>query len=110
MNKFWGAIGFSETNEIEPGVYEETVRERFYTGEVVRNSYSLNAGESINDNVQISAQISIIDDGYLCENSYKILYVNYMGAYWKVKNVSFSFPRVLLTLGGVYNGSKAETS
>lgn len=110
MNKYWGNIGFSETVETSPGVYEELVQEHFYTGEITRNSYSLNAGSGVNDDIQTSTQISIINDGYLCENAHKILYVNFMGADWKVKDVSFQFPKAILTLGGVYNGPKTETS
>lgn len=110
MNKYWGNIGFSETVETSPGVFEESVNERFYTGEITRNSYSANSGSGVNDDIQTSTQISIVNDGYLCENAQKILYVYFMGEAWKVKNVAFNFPRAILTLGGVYNGPKAETS
>lgn len=110
MNKFCGVIGFSNSVEIEDGVWVNKVKEKSYTGEIIKNTFSNVSSGNINDDIQLNCQISIIHDGYLCENLQKILYVSFLGTDWKVTNATPQYPRIILTLGGVYNGPKAETS
>lgn len=38
MSKWFGKIGYAETLETEPSVYEETMIERDYYGDLVRNT------------------------------------------------------------------------
>lgn len=107
MAKFYGAIGYAETQELRPGVWTESVVEKFYCGDILKNSRRLEAGESINDNVNINNIISIVSDPYVTEHIFAIRYVRWMGTVWKVTNVEVQTPRLLLTIGGVYNGPTA---
>ena len=104
MAKFYGTIGYAVTEEIRPGVWEPNVTERNYYGELIRNFRKLESSGNLNDNINVANEISIVADPYAYENFHSMLYVTYMGAKWKVTNVEVQHPRLILTLGGVYNG------
>lgn len=103
MAKFFGAIGFAETIEVQPGVYIDRITERNYYGELIRNtSRWTTSQESINDDLNINNQISIIADPYAVNNFHSMKYIEFMGAKWKITNVEVSYPRLILSVGGVY--------
>ena len=104
MPKFFGKIGYSESKETSPGVWVDGIVEREYYGDVVRNSSSWRTADKLNDDISINNSISILADPYAMNAFHKMRYVNFMGANWKITNVEVEFPRIILTLGGVYNG------
>lgn len=104
MAKYFGKIGFAETVQTRPGIWQEQITEREYYGDVNRNSRRLQSTDQINDNINVSNEISIIADPYANENFHAIRYVEFMGAKWKASYVEVRFPRLVLTLGGLYNG------
>ena len=102
--RFFGKIGFENTEETIPGVWEPVIERRDYIGDVVRNQRRWQEHqESINDNLNISNEISILADDYLLENLGKMKFVEFGGSEWKISNISIQYPRVVLTLSGVYN-------
>ena len=103
MAKFYGLVGYEETAETAPGVYEEQITERPYYGDVLRNSRRLQSADQVNDNVNISNEISIVADPYAMANFHSMRYVVYMNTKWKVSNVSVQYPRLVLTLGDLYH-------
>ena len=103
MAKYHGMIGFIETKEVTPGVWTEEVVERPYYGEMTRNMKRYINSESTNDNITISNSLSIIAAPYASQNFQKIYYVTFMGTKWKVENAEVQFPRITLSLGGLYN-------
>lgn len=104
MAKFYGKIGYANTVETKPGVYEEQIVERSYYGDLVRNTRRLQSADQVNDNINISNEISIVADPYATNNFHTMRYAVFMGTKWKISNVEVSYPRLILTLGGVYNG------
>lgn len=104
MGKFYGEVGFVETVETSPGVWTEQVVTRMYSGDVIRLTKRWEAGEGLNDNLNINNQISILADPYAVQHFHTIRYVNWMGANWKVNTVEVQYPRLILFIGGVYNG------
>lgn len=107
MAKFHGIVGFINTVETEPGVHEEVPTERTYFGDVTKNARGLQSSNNVNDNVSVSNIISISADEFAIQNFYNIRYVVFMGVKWKVSNADVQMPRIVLTLGGVYNGEQA---
>ena len=103
MAKFYGQIGFAETVEVEPGLWEEQIVEHSYYGDLTRNSSRYQTSTGVNDNIVISNNISIIADPYASENFQHMRYATYMDAKWKITNVDVQYPRIILTLGGKYN-------
>lgn len=104
MAKFFGKIGYGITNEIRPGVWDETITEREYFGDVNRLSRSLSVSDKVIDDITISNEISILADPFAYENFHTIKYIEYMGAKWKISKVEVKYPRLILATGGVYNG------
>lgn len=103
MAKWYGVIGYAETAETEPGLWEEEIVERPYYGDLIRNTRRLQNSSSINDNVEISNELSIVADPYANQNFYSMRYAEFMGAKWKISSVEVQYPRLILTLGGLYN-------
>ena len=104
MARFYGVIGYATTSETKPGVWTEQIVERNYAGELRRNTRRLQTTDQLNDNVTISNEISIVADPYAYQNFHSMRYVKFMGTAWKITYVDASQrPRLILTLGGVYN-------
>lgn len=103
MNKFYGAIGYATTSELGPGVWGEVITVREYYGDVIKNVSQYRNSGSLNDNLNIVNKFSIVADPYAYENFHSMKFIEYMGARWKITDVEEQFPRLILTVGGVYN-------
>jgi hypothetical protein len=103
MAKFYGVIGYAETVETKPGVWKEQITERTYYGDLIRNTRRLQTTDQLNDNINVANEISIVADPFANENFHSMRYVEFMGAKWKITNVEVQYPRLILTIGGVYN-------
>lgn len=110
MAKWYGRIGYVDTIEVEPGVYEEQITWRPYYGDVLRNSRLLQNSGNINDDVNISIQISIVADPYATDHIHTMRCVEYMGSKWKVTNVDVQYPRLTLSIGGLYTNGEQSGS
>lgn len=104
MAKFYGEIGYVITTEVSPGVWKEKPVKRKYYGELIRNTRRLQSADQLNDNINVANEISIVADPFANENFHSMRYVEFMGAKWKISNVEVKYPRLILTIGGVYNG------
>lgn len=108
MARYFGKVGYSEENvETAPGVWEDVVVEFSYYGDVLRNTRKLIEGEKVNNDLSVGNSISIVADAYANEHFFAIRYVEWTGALWTVTDVEVQSPRLLLRLGGVYNGPKS---
>ena len=109
--KFHGIIGYATVREgtgENIGIDEDVIEERPYFGDVLRNSRKYEKGESVLDELRIDNKISVVADAYAWDNFFKMKYVQWMGALWKITNVEVERPRLILTIGGVYNGPTAR--
>ena len=107
MAKYYGTIGYVTTVETEPGIWEEETTERQYPGDLLSNFRNLQNSGDINDNVNIANKISILADPYANDHFHDMRYAEFRGTKWKITNVEVQYPRLILTLGGVYNGEQA---
>lgn len=103
MAKFYGTIGYVTTAETRPGVWEEQITERNYAGDLIENRRMVQSSDQLNDNINIANEISIVADPYANGNFHAMRYVVFMGAKWKITNVRVAYPRLILTIGGIYN-------
>ena len=105
MDKWCGKVGYSVTEETEPGIWESKITEYEYYGDLVKNTIRrFQSSGEVNDNINILNNISIVADPFAYENFSHIAYAEFMGVKWKVSDVEVKYPRLILTLGGVYNG------
>jgi hypothetical protein len=107
MAKFYGVIGYAVTKETAPGVWTEEITEQSYYGDLTRNMRRLQGSGDLNDDINVANEISIVADPYANANFHSMRYVAFMGAKWKISKVEVQYPRLILTLGGVYNGKQA---
>jgi hypothetical protein len=106
MARFFGKVGYGEPTETAPGVWEDRIVEVEYQGDVQRSHRKLE-GEDVLQDVQVLNAISIVADDRAMAHFFRIKYVIWQDVYWTVASVEVRAPRLILTLGGVYNGPKA---
>ena len=110
MTRFSGSIGYGETVEDPPGSgsYTERIVEKRYFGNVEWSNRRFTNDQKVNDDVALNNYISVVADSYCNQNFMNIQYVKWRGTYWDVSNVEVKHPRLMLYLGGVYNGPTPE--
>ncbi len=104
MAKWYGSICFAETVETSPDVWEEQITERTYYGDILSHKYRRQSGEGLNDNIVVSNEISVLSDPFAFAHFQFIRYITFMGAKWNVTNVEVQYPRLIISVGEVYNG------
>lgn len=108
MAKYFGNIGYKITAEVEPGTWEPTIINRPYYGDInrsyIRESYAADMTTNILSPV-VNNTLSIVADPYAYEHFHNIVCAEFMGAYWTVDSVEVEYPRLILSLGEIYNGN-----
>lgn len=106
MARWSGKIGFSDgEEETAPSVFCEKITERQYYGDVLDFGRQTQSSDQINDDIQVGNQLSIVCDPYATANLYNMRYATFMGQKWKVSSVKVTYPRLTLTLGGLWHGN-----
>lgn len=107
--RFHGAVGYAVSTETAPGVWKDVITEKSYYGDVVRNSRRLAAPllvpPELNNNLALENSFSILADADAYENYMKFRYITWEGNRWTITNVEVSRPRLILTIGELWNGN-----
>jgi hypothetical protein len=106
--KWYDDIGFRVEVEQEPGVWEPKIETRKFYGDIVKEAWKEQQGDSINPNLLVTNRVSIVADPYLLHNFHKIAFIKFLGAKWKVSNVDVNSPRLILSLGDLYLEEEEE--
>lgn len=104
MAKWFGRIGYAFTKETEAGIWETNIEEYPYYGDITSNRWKRQNSGEINDNINLSNVISIIANPFAYQNCSNMAYVEFMGTKWKISDIEIQYPRLILSIGGVYNG------
>lgn len=106
MARFSGEVGYGESVEDPPGsgVWVDKIVEFTYEGDVIRSNRQLTNVEDVNPDIIVSNSISIVANQYATEHFFNIKYVRWAGVLWTVGAVEVRSPRLILSLGTVYNG------
>ena len=110
MGKFSGLIGFvSNSGETYPGsgIYDTSVIERTYCGDIQKATNRYPSDSSIATTLKLDNIFSFVMDPYIYANHGNIAYIIYSGTCWKVEKIDIQRPRITISVGGVYNGPKA---
>lgn len=110
MAKFYGPVGYAEQVQTAPGVWQEQIVEHFYSGDLLRNQMRYQSADKLNDDLNIANEVSILADPFAMKNSGKMRYVGFQGSLWKISSIEVQYPRLILTIGGVYNGQTNRAS
>lgn len=108
MAKFHGCVGYSVQTESAPGVWTNVIEEHDYFGDILRTSRQLREGENLRSDITVGNSISIVADAFAVAHFFAIEYVEWSGALWIVEDVTVQAPRLILRLGGVYNGRRGK--
>lgn len=103
MAKFFGKVGYSETQEVRPSIYKEVCTESSYYGDVLTNQWKKEDSQGVNDDTRVNNQISILADEKALTSFHLMRWVEWKGVKWKISNINVQPPRIILTIGGVYN-------
>lgn len=109
--RFYGAVGYSVSTETSPGVWQDVITEKTYFGDVINNARRLEAPSmvppEVNSAVALENSFSILADADAYANFMKMRYVVWEGSYWQVISAQVRRPRLILTIGGIWDGNKA---
>lgn len=101
--RYYGKIGYFDTVETKPGLFENQMIYKTYKGDVLRNYKRNQDGSKVNSDISVNNSISIVADPYAHEHFFKIKCVEWQGALWSVSSVEVQYPRLILELGGLYD-------
>jgi len=110
MNKFKGYIGFVSQVEDPPGIFKEEVIERKATGDILKNTQRFSIGDTTNGDIKITNSFSIIGDSYAWKHVADIRYLVWQGNNWTIDSIDMEYPRLIVTLGGLYNNGPQTNS
>lgn len=110
MAKFYGAIGYALLEESVPGNWTDKVVEKNYRGDVILNQVRMQSGDKVNDDINIDNSISILADAYAYTNLGFMKYIIWNGVAWKIQSFTINRPRIVLQIGGIYNGERPPSS
>lgn len=107
--RFYGKVGFVETQKTAPGVYTETViAEKYYYGDILNWSpREEESNDQANDELNVSNRISIMGNRFAYSHISAIKYIEWLGSRWRIRNATVNYPRIVLDIGGLYKGKEA---
>lgn len=103
MPKCSGVIGYALAGETQPGVWTEGITEKKYIGEIVKDNRRIVDQGEINGSINISNNISVISNRFMLDNMAYMRYLTFNNSKWKISSVEIKPPRIIITLGGLYN-------
>lgn len=108
MPKYAGKIGFAKQVEVAPGVWDDSIVERTYRGDILRNTNRWETRDKVNEDFNISNSVSVVADSFIYENSYAMKYLTLHGVRWSIGSFEEKPPRLIINIGGLYNGPEPE--
>jgi hypothetical protein len=107
--KFYGVVAYAITEEVNHGKHKEVIHKKKYRGDIIRVSRRLQSADKVNDDICINNEIKILADAFAYQNFQNILYVEWLGTKWKVESATIERPRIILEIGGEYNGTNGPS-
>ena len=106
MAKWSGKIGYIKIEEVERGIWSdgEVIEHQHFGDTISDRNKAQQQTDSTNINLVLANKISIVSDTFAIENFGFMKYVVIKGVKWKITEVEIQRPRLILTVGGIYNG------
>jgi len=110
MAKYSGLVGYITQEESSPGVWSSVENPKLMKGDIIRQSSSFQSdgrtsSSKVNDDITLNHRVSLLGDAYAFSNYYTIKWIALDGLKWQVSSVEIQRPRIIVTLGGLWNGS-----
>lgn len=104
MAKWFGKIGYATTVQTAPSVWKPKIEEHSYYGDIIRNNSNRNGNtDTTNDDLTFDAQVSIVADQFAHQHFASMKWIELYGVKWKVTKIEPRPPRLILTVGGLFN-------
>jgi hypothetical protein len=107
MARFCGEIGFGTPVEVAPGRWKDVIVEQIFFGDVLRNDINSESGEKVVPDFTFTNRISIVAGRDALKRRKQIRYIKFEDDLWKIESIEVQERRLILSLGGVYNGPTA---
>lgn len=105
MARYSGRVGFATQVETAPDVFKDVITERRYKGDVERDALRLEeVPDKVNDDLSLGNAISLMVDSYGRDHFHAIRYIEWAGVLWTVRSAEVKHPRLIVRMGGKYNG------
>lgn len=110
MAKFSGLVGYVTQVESKPGVWTPDESSKMMRGDVISQSSTNGNGShiadtgKINDDVALNHRVSLLGDNYAFNNYFNMKWIQVGGAKLQITSVELRRPRIIITVGGLYNG------
>lgn len=100
--KWFGEIGYFEETENVDGVTTNTFQTQQYYGDIIKNYKTNTDAGTVNEDFDVNNRISVVADPYLIGHFHRIAWITFMDVKFKVHSVELQYPRLIVSLGGVY--------
>lgn len=104
MAKYAGLVGYVTEEETSPGVWSPVESPIMMKGDVINQRYNVIDDNRVNSNVTLNHRISLLGDSYAFDNYHLIRWINFRGSKLEVSSVEIQRPRLIVSLGGLWNG------
>jgi hypothetical protein len=104
MAKFSGLVGYVTQSESSPGVWSSVENPIMMKGDIIRQSSNGQNDDKVNSDVSLNHRVSLVGDAYSFGNYYNIRWVEINGLKWEISSIEIQRPRIIVTLGGIWNG------
>lgn len=108
MSKWYGKVGYAIPTKTRPGIVEHNTVERYYYGDIITTNRRVQSSDKLNDDIVINNEVSIVADPFANDNLDYMRYVEFLGHNWEITNISIQYPRLILSVGGIYNGEESS--
>lgn len=102
--RWFGKIGFGTEVDKGYGNVEKEPIEKQYYGELTRSSQKNQYGQSsTNAEITLNNELQIVADKWALTHIHDMIYAEIAGAKWNILSVEEHYPRLYLSIGGVYH-------
>lgn len=103
MSKYAGLVGYVTQEESVPGVWSPVDKAVMTKGDIIRQSSSVQNDDKVNSDVTLNHRVSLIGDAYAFNNYFNLKWIEIGGRKLEVTSVELQRPRLIVTVGGLYN-------
>lgn len=104
MAKYAGLVGYATDVQSSPGVWSQVIAPKRMRGDIIRQSSSNQNDDKVNSDVALVHRVSLVGDAFAFDNYFKIKWVTLYGQKWEVTTIEVQRPRLIVSLGGIWNG------